>query len=348
MIWLKKVLKRNSDRLPEFFTDAYLAAIEAVAAGAVRCCPPTGEVLKRELSAAIDALKQERHIRTFKSSQQRALRALRVWGEESETYFLRKTDEVKEILTELATTSESIGKRDKRYTQQFQEITSNLQSIAQLDDLSRIKGSVLRSAGELRGCVDRMVREGAETIAHLESSLASHRVALEQAQELATLDPLTGLYNRREVEARLARKVTGQTKFCLVLIDLNNFKRINTEHGQVAGDELLRQIAQELRMASRSQDILGRWGGNEFVMVMDGSYTATRVKIQRMRPWVFGAYELEISGKRIKSVVSASVGMAEWSPGETLLELLARADADRHRDRAAPQSSPATRSEAPQ
>ena len=61
-----------------------------------------------------------------------------------------------------------------------------------------------------------MVREGNESIAHLEANLASHRVALEQAQELATLDPLTGLYNRREVEARLARKVTGQTPFCVV------------------------------------------------------------------------------------------------------------------------------------
>ena len=269
----------------------------------------------------------------FHSSQQKAVRSLRAWGEESETYFLRKTAEVKEMLTELASTSEAIGKRDKRYTQQFQEITSNLQTIAQLDDLGRIKGSVLRSAGELRGCVDRMVLEGHETISHLEASLASHRVALEQAQELATLDPLTGLYNRREVEDRIIRKVNAQTPFCVVLIDLNNFKRINSEHGSIAGDELLRQIAQELRMASRNQDILGRWGGDEFVMVMDGSYTATRVKIQRMRPWVFGTYELELSGNRVKTVVSAAVGMAEWSPGETLVQVLTRADKDMYRDR---------------
>ena len=53
------------------------------------------------------------------------------------------------MLTELASTAESIGKRDKRYTQHFHEMTSNLQSIAQLDDLGRIKSSVLRSAGEL-------------------------------------------------------------------------------------------------------------------------------------------------------------------------------------------------------
>jgi diguanylate cyclase (GGDEF)-like protein len=237
------------------------------------------------------------------------------------------------MLTELANTAESIGKRDRRYTQQFHEISSSLQTIAQLDDLGRIKSCVLSNAGELKGCVDRMVREGNESIAHLEASLASHRVALEQAQELASLDPLTGLYNRREVEARIAHRVTGQEPFCVVVVDLNNFKRINDQHGHLAGDELLRQIAHELRMASRAQDLLGRWGGDEFVMVIDGNFTNTKIKIQRMRPWVFGTYEIDLGGGKLSIVVSASIGMAEWAPGETILQVLKRADADMYRDK---------------
>src|SRR5271165_6492479 len=334
MISLMRYFQRNPERLPDFFTDTYLSLVEAITAGAVRCCPPTGEVLKRELLIAVEQVRRERGARPFKSSQQKVLKALRSWGDESEAYLARKTAEIKEMLFELASTAESIGKRDKQYTQQFHEITLRLQTIAQLDDLGRIKSSVLKSAGELKSCVDRMAREGSETITHLEANLASHRVALEQAQELARLDPLTGLYNRREVEARLSQKVSGQTPFCVVLIDLNNFKRINDQHGHVAGDEVLRQIANELRMASRSQDILGRWGGDEFVMGIEGSYTNTRVKVERMRPWVFGTYELNLSGAKLSVVVSASIGMAEWAPGETLVNVLTRADAEMYRDNA--------------
>jgi diguanylate cyclase (GGDEF)-like protein len=333
MISLKRYLEQSSEKLPQLCADAHVTMLEAIAAGALRCCPPTGEVLQRELSVAADPLKHERNARVFKSSQQKALKSLRAWGEESEAYFRRKTAEVKEMLTELANTAESIGKRDRRYTQQFHEITSSLQTIAQLDDLGRIKSCVLSNAGELKGCVDRMVREGNESIAHLEASLASHRVALDQAQELASLDPLTGLYNRREVEARIARSVTGQEPFCVVVVDLNNFKRINDQHGHLAGDELLRQIAHELRMASRAQDVLGRWGGDEFVMVIDGNFTNTKIKIQRMRPWVFGTYELDLGGGKLSIVVSASIGMAEWAPGETILQVLKRADADMYRDK---------------
>src|SRR5271170_2175579 len=227
MISLKRYLEQNSEKLPQLCTDAYLAVLEATAAGALRCCPPTGEILKRELTVASDPLKHDSSTRVFKSCQQKAVKSLRAWGEESEAYFTRKTTEVREMLGELASTAESIGKRDKRYTQHFQEITSSLQKLAQLDDLGRIKSSVLSSAAELKGCVDRMVREGSESIAQLEASLACHRVALEQAKELASLDPLTGLYNRREVEARIARKLTTKEPFCVVIVDLNNFRRIN-------------------------------------------------------------------------------------------------------------------------
>ncbi len=335
MISLKRYLEQRSDKLPLVSSDAYLATLEAIAAGALRCCLPTGEVLKRELTVAIEPLKSGRSAGVFKSTQQQVLKSLRSWGEQSETYFARKTAEVKEILTELAGTAEFIGKRDRQYTRQFNEITANLQTIAQLDDLTRIRTSLLRSAGELKGCVERMAREGNQSIAQLEASLASRRVELEQARELAALDPLTGLYNRREVEARIARKLTGESPFCVVIVDLNNFRHINEKHGNVAGDEVLRQIANEPRMASRAQDILGRWGGDEFVLVVDGNFSNTKIKVQRMRPWVFGTYELDLAGAKVSVIVSASIGVAEWSPGETMVQLLSRADAEMYRDKAA-------------
>jgi diguanylate cyclase (GGDEF)-like protein len=335
MISLKRFLDRNREKMPDLFTGAYLALVETMAAGAVLCCPPTGEILERELSTAIDALKRERNSRSFESCQQKALKSLRSWGEESAAYLTRKTADIKDMLTELARTAESIGDRDKRYASQFHELTTNLQTIAHLDDITRLKGLVLQSAAELKSCVDQMASERMESVAQLEASLASHRVALQQAQELATLDPLTGLCNRREVETRLAQRVSNQTPFCVAVIDLNNFRRINEQHGHTAGDEVLRQIARELRASSRIQDTLGRWGGNEFIMVIDGGYASTRVKVQRLRPWVFGNYDLDLSGTKLSVVVKASIGMAEWSAGETLLQLLGRADDDMARDKAA-------------
>jgi diguanylate cyclase (GGDEF)-like protein len=335
MITLKPYLDAARENLFALTAETYESTLKALAESAVRCCPATGKALQAELSAASKPLKTDASAKAIKAMHKQVLKALSFWGEQSETYFKRKAGEVKEILTELAKTADFIGKRDHRYTRQFNEITGHLEAIAQLDDLSKVKASILHSAGELRGCVERMAKEGADSIAHLHESLAMHRVELERAQELASLDPLTGLFNRREVEARIARRVAAGSAFCLVVIDLDRFKAINDQHGHLVGDEILRQVAKELRLVSREDDIIGRWGGDEFVMIFDGNFTNIKVKVQRMRPWVFGSYQIELPSGQIDVVVNASIGIAEWAPGETILQVISRADADMYRDKAA-------------
>ncbi len=334
MISIKALLEQNPDKLLRLSSVAYRDTLNAIAEGAVRCCPSTGQPLQYDLSSAAKSLTGNYSAETLKPIQNKVLKSLQLWGKNSEAYYKRKTAEVKEILAELASTAEFFGKRDQRYTRQFAAISENLETVAQLDDLTRIRASLLHSAGELKGCIERMTREGNDSITQLQESLAGYRAELEQAQELASLDPLTGLYNRREVEMRIGRRVENQVPFCVVIIDLNDFKKINDLHGHLAGDELLRQIAIELRLASRAEDVVGRWGGDEFALVLDGNFTNTKIKVQRMRPWVFGNYELELPGSMLSVKVSASIGMAEWSPGETLLQVLSRADSELYREKA--------------
>src|SRR5271154_240815 len=143
MISLKRYLDQSPDKLSGLMTDAYRATLDSIAEGAIRCCPSTGHTLQGELSSAAGPLKKDRSAGTFKSAHRQVLKALRSWGEQSEAYFARRTAEIVEILAELAGTAESIGKRDQRYTRQFNEITVNLQSIAQLDDLGRMRASLL-------------------------------------------------------------------------------------------------------------------------------------------------------------------------------------------------------------
>lgn len=333
MITLRRFLDAAPDKLFGLSPETYGATLKAVGESAAQCCPATGDALQAELAAALKPLKIDPSEKTAKAAQKQVLKALRFWGEQTEIYFQRMAGEVKEILSELAGTADFIGKRDHRYARQFHEISSHLESIAKLDDLSRVRSSLMHHAGELRGCVERMSKEGADSIAHLQTSLSAYRLRLEKAEELASLDPLTGLFNRREVEARIARRVDSGEPFCLVVIDIDRFKAINDVHGHLAGDEALRQIAKELRLVSRENDIIGRWGGDEFVMIFDGSFTNTKVKVERMRPWVFGSYQLDLPGGQIDVVVNASLGVAEWAPGETMLQVVSRADAEMYRDK---------------
>jgi diguanylate cyclase (GGDEF)-like protein len=111
-----------------------------------------------------------------------------------------------------------------------------------------------------------------------------------------------------------------------VLLDLNGFKQVNDTYGHQAGDDLLKQFATELRSASRATDVVGRWGGDEFVVVLDGNLAEAQAHVDRMQKWVFGGYTLQMGPDALKVEMNAALGLVEWQPGETIKEVLARAD----------------------
>jgi diguanylate cyclase len=114
------------------------------------------------------------------------------------------------------------------------------------------------------------------------------REALERIQTLATRDALTGLLNRRAMLEALTHEAQrvqrGSGPMCLALIDLDHFKRINDTHGHAAGDRVLRGFADIACEELRATDVLSRWGGEEFMLLLPATgMAAARVCIERMR-----------------------------------------------------------------
>jgi diguanylate cyclase (GGDEF)-like protein len=113
----------------------------------------------------------------------------------------------------------------------------------------------------------------------------------------------------------------------VALLDLDGFKNVNDQLGHVAGDDVLRQFAGELKSACRSTDLLGRWGGDEFLVLLDGTITHAEAQMERVSKWVCGSYKLNRDKGRMVLRVRASIGLAEFKAPETMNQLLDRADA---------------------
>ena len=104
----------------------------------------------------------------------------------------------------------------------------------------------------------------------------------EEARQLARLDPLTGLQNRRAFDERLAeeaRQASGDCPLSLMVLDLDDFKAINDEQGHQRGDLVLKEVAAALRSAVRSPDACFRWGGDEFAVILPGTSPEVAVRI---------------------------------------------------------------------
>jgi len=167
----------------------------------------------------------------------------------------------------------------------------------------------------------------------MEEVVALHRRELERR---ANTDALTGLYNRHRLDDELSvvavRAVQNNEPYAVGVIDIDHFKQINDTRGHAVGDAVLVEFARVLRECVRKEDILARYGGDEFVVIMPGATAGSRARfVQRLQR----ALRASPLGPRLGIPLSASVGMADWSCGAPD-EVLREADLGMYEDKATP------------
>ena len=169
-------------------------------------------------------------------------------------------------------------------------------------------------------------------IQRIRARLSEQRQALAQAlavnRELATRDDLTGLPNRRAMHDLMAlehrRSVRSGRPLLIAELDIDHFKRINDTHGHATGDRALQAFAGVVRASVRDTDVLGRWGGEEFLLLLSDTHPEdARELLERVRQAV-AAMEIPHAAGTLHMTLSA--GLALHLPGDTVELTLERAD----------------------
>jgi diguanylate cyclase (GGDEF)-like protein len=313
----------------------YRSAVTAISRGSLDACPATGQELEKCLSEALRGVEEKSPVEVVAEAGEKVDRELLEWGRKTARHFQQKASEVKDILLAMAQTAASVGERDQRCAEQISGVTAKLRSIASLDDISEMRRSIETSAAELKTSIERMTSEGRAVLDALEAKVSTFKAKLEEAEEVASCDTLTKLRSRLCMENQLEQRVESGAPFCVAILDIDGFKGVNDVHGHVVGDEVLKQFSVELKLACRSSDVVGRWGGDEFIVVLDCALTQAQAQIERVKAWVCGNYTVDGATGPVKLRVDSSIGLAEFAPPETLKELLDRADTAMYQHKAA-------------
>lgn len=158
--------------------------------------------------------------------------------------------------------------------------------------------------------------------------LSEARRQLGELERETVTDALTSVWNRRYIEARLKGLLFQAQQFRsplgVMFIDVDHFKMVNDTHGHAVGDSILRTVASTLSRALRAADLLGRWGGEEFVAIADSGEPATLERLANKLRALVEMSKLNVPGAEVS--VTVSIGATISRPEDTSETLVARAD----------------------
>lgn len=232
----------------------------------------------------------------------------------------------KELSTALALVREAVRImtiEERDFDRTLSETAGRFEALRHSADIQVLRQGLAQEVATLRQVAAARESQWQQRVQTVEGQVRHLEDRLAETQLQAAHDQLTGLVNRVTLERYFATYAAGRRSFNLAILDIDDFKAINDALGHVSGDEALKAVAAALKDTVRPQDVVGRFGGDEFVVLMvDMTLKQAEARMVTVLRGLRGAS----FSKEQPRPLSASAGLAEFSAGDSFEGLLKRAD----------------------
>jgi diguanylate cyclase (GGDEF)-like protein len=240
--------------------------------------------------------------------------------------------DLNQTLSMVTRTEDSSAGRNVQHVERLVDFVDRLDAAVRSGDRARLAAE---TAG-LREFAQSIELDGRDDFARLRQKMIEIQRRLHEVELLATLDPLTGVANRRDLERELAARIETRQEFCVLLFDLNGFKEINDRFGHLYGDEVLKQLGARLSSQVRARDYVCRWGGDEFVAILACDLAIAESRSRQIAERLNGSYHIVGLGREIRVDMTVTVGLAQYCSGESPEQLFRRVDESMYRQKHSP------------
>lgn len=249
--------------------------------------------------------------------------------QQEKSYVTRNLQDMRNVLCEFTNIMGRAFVEDQETDQNVTNHLVQLRSVTEDGSFQDVKQALLAVVEGISALVDERKERQRQRVESLGEKLRVVEEELGGARKLMTLDALTQLYNRGALDLQLERTANvsffSGTSACILMVDVDHFKHVNDTYGHPAGDVVLQQLAKRLVSTfPRKTDFIARYGGEEFCVLLQGAGEELSQRLgERLLEAVRGE---EFFYQDITIPVTASIGLAELLPGETVLSWLERAD----------------------
>ena len=250
----------------------------------------------------------------------------------SHTYLFERESEFAEVIDVMRLALGNISGEARTFSTRLMGSSERFNRLLEIEDIRELKKQIAKEVRDLNQTVVEKQKQDEINYLRLSKRIDVLQTILAQTNKEASVDPLTRVSNRGSFDRAIEEWVKSHKKtrkpFVLAMLDLDNFEQINDTHGQQLGDRVLLCAAQRFGKYVHGSDFLGRYGREEFViMLADSELTQAESRFTDLVTDVAGCnYDYSKDGKVCSIRFTVSCGLAEYSFDETASDLLRRAD----------------------
>jgi diguanylate cyclase len=252
--------------------------------------------------------------------------------ERQHQYVADREKELRDIIDLLTKAMASLDVENRDFYFRVHDQSEKIEQITLLDDIKKIKSALQYEVTQMREIVDQKKDQDRRQVQLLAGQVDSLRQELEKTKAKSMTDGLTGAYNRQAFDDTLkdliVRSRVMNNDFSLLIMDLDDFKKINDTYGHLIGDRVLVAFCQKCRKSVRGDDVLARYGGEEFAIILPGANLKNALKKARQICDTIAAarYAANDGDSEGCLSVTVSIGVAAFKKDDSAETIISRAD----------------------
>jgi diguanylate cyclase len=275
---------------------------------------------------------EEKDAKSIESIFERHKKIIPAFIERQKAYLRDREKELWDIIDLQRTAIAGLDSENRDYNRKVYEQSEKIAAITMLDDIRSIKNRLKREVELIQETVRKKQEQDKRQMDDLAKQINILNLELKKARTKGMMDDLTKAYNRGAFDSYLRKMVDQNTikrsPFSLLMIDIDDFKKINDDYGHPIGDRVLVALVKKCNELIREQDFLARYGGEEFAIVLPGASLRNAVKkAQRLRKAVAGTRYTPSKEEKGEGIsITVSIGVSSFAENDSVSTVIDRAD----------------------